>query len=331
MYRRSIPVFLSLAGFLISAPPVAGARQPRSHTVGAGLQTSYVHTEPDGGNSTDQFQLNHAVSISADQSRTTSSSCSIRNTTAPRTRSACWTRWREFRISPEVQYLGRPFPAAQRSRESLRPVLRERVGRVHGRHSGWISVCLSGPRQRRHLLGRLCQESEKSRLAPSTARSATGNPEVIGAARVQIDFWDPEDGYYLNGTYYGDKNLLAIGGATQYQDGHTATTIDFLLEKKLPNGGVDFDRKRIFQLQQAGRVRPALCQEPGWIRAGELPLSETGRHRQVRDSRQVCQGGVYPGADPELQPENHRSEPQLRHQAVQRARDDVLQDNDSTG
>jgi len=45
--------------------------------------------------------------------------------------------------------------------------------------------------------------------------SATGNSKVLGAARVQIDFWDPEDGYYLNGTYYGDKNLLAIGGATQ--------------------------------------------------------------------------------------------------------------------
>ena len=69
-------------------------------------------------------------------------------------------------------------------------------------------------------------------------KSATGNSEVLGAARVQIDFWDPEDGYYLNGTYYGDKNLLAIGGATQFQDGHTASTVDFLLERKLPNGGV---------------------------------------------------------------------------------------------
>ena len=62
-------------------------------------------------------------------------------------------------------------------------------------------------------------------------------PKVMGAARVQIDFWDPEDGYYLNGTYYGDKNLLAIGGATQIQNGHTASTIDFLLEKKVLNGG----------------------------------------------------------------------------------------------
>ena len=68
-------------------------------------------------------------------------------------------------------------------------------------------------------------------------RSADGNPDVISAARVQIDFWDAEDGYYLNGTYYGDKNLLAIGGSTQIQSGNTANTFDFLLEKKLGNGG----------------------------------------------------------------------------------------------
>ncbi len=68
-------------------------------------------------------------------------------------------------------------------------------------------------------------------------KSATGKPDVLGAARVQIDFWDKEDGYYLNGTYYGDKNILALGGATQYQNGRTASTIDFLLDKKLPNGG----------------------------------------------------------------------------------------------
>jgi hypothetical protein len=68
--------------------------------------------------------------------------------------------------------------------------------------------------------------------------SADGNSKVLVASRVQIDLWDPEDGYYLNGTYYGDKNLLAIGGANQVQDGHTATTADFLLERKLPNAGV---------------------------------------------------------------------------------------------
>jgi hypothetical protein len=55
---------------------------------------------------------------------------------------------------------------------------------------------------------------------------------------VQIDFWDKENGYYLNGTYYGAKNLLGVGAAIQAQDGDTATTVDFLLEKRLPGGGV---------------------------------------------------------------------------------------------
>ena len=59
------------------------------------------------------------------------------------------------------------------------------------------------------------------------------------AGRLQIDFWDPENGYYLNGTYYGDKNLLAIAVATQVQADRTgtakptATTVDFLFEKKV--------------------------------------------------------------------------------------------------
>src|SRR5262249_49632964 len=61
---------------------------------------------------------------------------------------------------------------------------------------------------------------------------------VIGAFRAQLDFWDKEDGYYLNSTYYGDKKILSLGGATQVQSGNTATTIDFLMERKLPNAGV---------------------------------------------------------------------------------------------
>ena len=52
--------------------------------------------------------------------------------------------------------------------------------------------------------------------------SATGNKTLIGAGRVQVDFWDPEGGYYLNGTYYGDKNLLAVGVAGQVQDSNKA-------------------------------------------------------------------------------------------------------------
>ena len=68
--------------------------------------------------------------------------------------------------------------------------------------------------------------------------SLNGDDTVMAAGRVQVDFWDPEDGYYLNGTYYGDKNLLAIGAAGQVQgEDKSAYNVDFLLERKVKGGG----------------------------------------------------------------------------------------------
>jgi len=66
----------------------------------------------------------------------------------------------------------------------------------------------------------------------------TGDSDVLLAGRVQVDLWDPEGGYYLNGTYYGEKDLLAFGIAAQTADAGDAYSADFLLEKKLGNSGV---------------------------------------------------------------------------------------------
>lgn len=65
-----------------------------------------------------------------------------------------------------------------------------------------------------------------------------GSSDVLYAGRVQLDFWDPESGYYLNSTYYGEKDLLALGVAAQTAAGDNAYSLDFLLEKKLANSGV---------------------------------------------------------------------------------------------
>jgi hypothetical protein len=70
--------------------------------------------------------------------------------------------------------------------------------------------------------------------------SATGGADdtLLTAGRIQIDFWDPEPGYYLNGTFYGDKNILAIGAAGQLQGtDKKAWNVDFLLERKVTGGG----------------------------------------------------------------------------------------------
>jgi len=66
----------------------------------------------------------------------------------------------------------------------------------------------------------------------------TSTSDVLWAGRVQLDFWDKEDGYYLNGSYYGAKDLLAIGVAGQAVGSDKAYSVDFLLEKKLGNQGV---------------------------------------------------------------------------------------------
>ena len=68
--------------------------------------------------------------------------------------------------------------------------------------------------------------------------STVGTSNVVSSARVMVDLWDPEAGYYLNGTYYGEKDLLAIGIDGQSEDGNKAYSADFLLEKKLPDLGV---------------------------------------------------------------------------------------------
>jgi hypothetical protein len=37
------------------------------------------------------------------------------------------------------------------------------------------------------------------------------------AGRVTLNLWDPEPGYYSQSTYFGERNILAIGVAAQYQ------------------------------------------------------------------------------------------------------------------
>jgi hypothetical protein len=110
---------------------------------------------------------------------------------------------------------------------------------LHRRYSGWLSLRLSGTRQWSRLLGDFKGgiAKVKASVGAFDGGSATKSNSLIWAGRVQIDFWDPESGYYLNGTYYGDKNLLALGGASQVQSGKTATTVDFLMERKVLHGG----------------------------------------------------------------------------------------------
>ncbi len=70
------------------------------------------------------------------------------------------------------------------------------------------------------------------------AGRTAGDSEVLYAGRVQVDFADPQPGHFQSGTYYGDKNVISLGLATQTVAGDSAYSVDFLYERKLPASGV---------------------------------------------------------------------------------------------
>ncbi len=236
MFRRSVPVFLSLAGFLILAEPSRAQGNLGPITIGAGLQTSYVHTDTDGSNSTDQFQVNHArIYISGP---VTDGIKFMFNTDydSVTNKIGVLDAVAEFSTSPKFNiWAGRFLPPSDRANLYGPFYSHEWAVYNDGIQDGYNFV----------YQGRdngIAYWGDFNKLKVSIGgfdggSAGTGRSQMIGAARVQLDLWDKEDGYYLNGTYYGDKNLLAIGAASQIQDGHTASTLDFLLEKKVLNGG----------------------------------------------------------------------------------------------
>ena len=94
--------------------------------------------------------------------------------------------------------------------------------------------------------------------------SITEDDNLIGAARVQVDFWDVQEGHYLNGTFYGAKNLLAFGVAAQMQaqDRH-ASSVDFVIERKVGAGGAFLVETEFAKYQRLGGYDPNYATDSG--------------------------------------------------------------------
>lgn len=233
--RRCAPLWILSLG-LLAGLSLCAQTELGPVTVGAGLRTSYLGTLPDNSSSTSQFLLNDIrlyvngpvykdikFMFNTDYNGATNA-VNVLDAVA------------RIEVSPEFNvWAGRFLPPSDRANLYGPFYAHEWNVYTDGIQDGYPSV-FQGRDNGVVYWGTFAKKVKVS-MGAFDGRSATGIQKTIGAARVQIDFWDPEDGYYLNGTYYGDKNLLAIGGATQVQDGHTATSMDFLMEKKLPHGG----------------------------------------------------------------------------------------------
>lgn len=233
--RRCAPVLLLVLG--LAAAPLSRAQTNLGPvTVGAGLRTSFVDTEPTGGDSTDKFLLNDIrlyvngpvyedikFMFNTDYDGATNK-LEVLDAVA------------RIEINPMFNiWAGRFLPPSDRANLYGPFYAHEWNVYTDGIQDGYPAV-FQGRDNGVAYWGTFAKKVKVS-LGAFDGGTVTGRNTVLGAARVQIDFWDPEDGYYLNGTYYGDKNLLALGGATQFQGGRTDSTADFLLEKKVMNGG----------------------------------------------------------------------------------------------
>ena len=101
---------------------------------------------------------------------------------------------------------------------------------------------------------------------------------LLHAARVTYNFWDPEPGFYTTSSYYGAKDVLAVAFVYQHEpDGAgTATTVgdftgwnvDVLMEKKLQNGGVVNLEGAYYDYDLDDKTDASLTQGEGYLLLG---------------------------------------------------------------
>jgi hypothetical protein len=226
----SVPVFQAWAAD-VNLPPVS---------VGAGVRTSFAHTDPEIGADVDDFELNSArIYISGKITENISLMFNTEYNSGGATPESIRVidAVAQFSFSDQFNiWAGRFLPPSDRANlygpyyASHWGVYRDGVQdgypfETEGRNDGvmyWGQFGIT-----------------KVSLGIFDVQGLTkGDSDILTAGRVQFDFWDAEAGYYLNGTYYGAKDLLALGIAAQSAGGDNAYSVDFLLEKKLGNEGV---------------------------------------------------------------------------------------------
>jgi hypothetical protein len=227
---------LGAALVLLTAGPVQAQTTLPPVTLGAGVRTSFAHTDTDDIDSTDKFFLDSARIY-------------INGNATPKIKFMFNTEYYgadnkvgimdavarlEFSDTFNI-WVGRFLPPSDRANLYGPYYAHHWAVYTDGVQDGYPFI-FQGRDNGAMYWGQF--DKVKVSVGAFDGESATGDDTLIGAGRVQVDFWDAEPGYYLNGTYYGDKNLLAIGGAAQVQGSDkSAYSVDFLLERKVGTGG----------------------------------------------------------------------------------------------
>ena len=303
----------------------AGAQSLPPISIGGGLQSSFVHTDPEDDDGTDAFVLN-SIRLYLSGSATDNIKIMF-NTDYNGNEVNVLDAVGQFAFSPKANiWFGRFLPPSDRANLYGPYYSHHWAVYSDGVQDGYPFI-FQGRANGAMYWGQFGKVKVSGGAFDGT--SLNGDDTLLAAGRVQVDFWDPEDGYYLNGTYYGDKNLLAIGAAGQVQGGDkSAYNVDFLMERKVSGRWRLFGRGRVGEVRPAGGLQRELRHRRRRLHARRVSLPADGRRGPVRDARQVRQCAIPRrdhAARSRLRPEDDRDRLQLRHQTVQRACDGVLQ------
>lgn len=236
---RRVHLPLAVVSLSLASPAVWGQVNLGPVTVGAGLRTSYVHNKVSGGSSTDTFPLD-SIRLYVN-GPVTSKVKFMFNTeyNGADNRVNVLDAVARLEFSPKFNiWAGRLLPGSDRA---------NLAGPYYNNHWGVYSDGIQNGHpfvfQGRDNGVTYWGDFGKLKLSAGAfdGKTATGRTEVLGAFRAQYHFWDKEEGYYLNSTYYGAKKLLTVGLANQVQDGRTATTADFLMERKIGAGVITLE------------------------------------------------------------------------------------------
>ena len=234
--RGTVALLASLFFALLIVTPLRAQDAPLPPvTIGAGARTSFVHTDPESGDATDAFLLD-SLRLYVSGSVTKQIKFMVNTEYDGANHIDVMDAAAMFEFSPKFNiWAGRFLPPSDRA---------NLYGPYYAHHwavyTDGVQDGYPGIFQGRANGAMYWGQFGKVKVSGGgfDGKSLNGNTTVVGAGRVQVDFWDPEGGYYLNGTYYGGKNLLAVGVAGQVQgsDNHAAS-VDFLLERKVGTGG----------------------------------------------------------------------------------------------
>jgi hypothetical protein len=236
---RRVRVPLAVMSLSLAVPAAWGQTNLGPITVGAGLRTSFVHTNVKNGTDTNTFPLD---SIRLYVNGPVTSKVKLMFNTeynSADNRVNVLDAVARLEVSPKFNiWAGRLLPGSDRA---------NLAGPYYNNHWNVYSDGIQNGHpfvfQGRDNGVTYWGDFGKLKLSAGAfdGKTATGRANVLGAFRAQYHFWEKEDGYYLNSTYYGAKKLLTVGLANQVQDGRTATTADFLMERKVGAGVITLE------------------------------------------------------------------------------------------